>query len=100
MLQKVWSFLNRASVSFQVLSDLHLEINRQYLSYEIPVCAEHLILAGDIGRLTDYEDYRNFLQKQTARFKLVFLIPGNHEFYNGTFAAGLEKARQLEREPS
>ncbi|KAJ5945159.1 calcineurin-like phosphoesterase [Penicillium verrucosum] len=62
--------------------------------------AEYLILAGDIGRLTDYDDYRNFLQKQTDRFKLVFLIPGNHEFYNGTFTAGLEKARQLEREPS
>ncbi|KAJ5143447.1 calcineurin-like phosphoesterase [Penicillium bovifimosum] len=100
MLQKVSSFLNRSSVSFQVLSDLHLEVNRQYPSYEIPVCAEYLILAGDIGRLTDYDDYRNFLQKQTDRFKLVFLVPGNHEFYNGTFAAGLEKARQLEREPS
>lgn len=87
-------------MSFQVLSDLHLEINLQYPLYDIPVCAEHLILAGDIGRLTDYDDYRNFLQKQTDRFKLVFLILGNHEFYNGTFAAGLEKARQLEQEPS
>ncbi|KAB8238230.1 calcineurin-like phosphoesterase [Aspergillus alliaceus] len=100
MLQKVRSFLSRASMSFQVLSDLHLEINLQYPLYDIPVCAEHLILAGDIGRLADYDDYRNFLQKQTDRFKLVFLILGNHEFYNGTFAAGLEKARQLEQEPS
>ena len=99
MLQRLWSFFHRSSVSFQVLSDLHLEINRQYLSYEIPDCAEHLILAGDIGRFRDYDDYRSFLQKQTAQFKLVFLIPGNHEFYNGTFAAGLERARQLEREP-
>ena len=100
MLQKLWPFLHRSSVSFQVLSDLHLEINRQYPFYTIPVCAEYLILAGDIGRLADYDDYRNFLQKQTDRFKLVFLILGNHEFYHGTFTAGLEKARQLEREPS
>ena len=99
MLQ-VWSFLNRSPTSFQVLSDLHLEINRQYPSYEIPVCADYLILAGDIGRLTDYEDYLNFLQKQTNRFKLVFLVLGNHEFYNETFAAGLKKAKQLEQEPS
>ncbi|PWY80268.1 hypothetical protein BO94DRAFT_626077 [Aspergillus sclerotioniger CBS 115572] len=100
MLQKAYSLFNRSSVSFQVLSDLHLELNRQYSSYEIPVCAEYLILAGDIGRLTDYDDYRDFIQKQTDRFKLVFLVLGNHEFYNGTFAAGLEKAAQLEQEPT
>ncbi|PYI00411.1 calcineurin-like phosphoesterase [Aspergillus sclerotiicarbonarius CBS 121057] len=99
MFQQVWSFFHRSSVSFQVLSDLHLEINRQYPLYEIPVCAEHLILAGDIGRLTDYDDYRNFLHKQTEQFQWVFLVPGNHEFYNETFTAGLEKAKQLEQEP-
>ncbi|KAJ5106502.1 calcineurin-like phosphoesterase [Penicillium angulare] len=99
MFQKARSFFNRSSTSFQVLSDLHLEINRQYPSYEIPKRAEHLILAGDIGRLTDYDDYRNFLQKQTNQFKLVFLIPGNHEFYNSSFASGLERAKQLEQEP-
>ncbi|GKZ33892.1 hypothetical protein AbraIFM66950_003979 [Aspergillus brasiliensis] len=98
MLQEVWSSLNRSSASFQVLSDLHLEINQQYSSYEIPVCAERLILAGDIGRLTDYDDYRNFLQKQTERFKLVFLVLGNHEFYSETFDTGIERAKQLEQD--
>ncbi|PLN81955.1 Metallo-dependent phosphatase-like protein [Aspergillus taichungensis] len=100
MLKRVQFFLNQSSRSFQILSDLHLEINQQYPSYEIPVCAEYLILAGDIGRLADYDNYRNFLQKQTDRFKLVFIVPGSHEFYNRTFAAGLERARQLEQEPS
>ncbi|OJJ95467.1 hypothetical protein ASPACDRAFT_126885 [Aspergillus aculeatus ATCC 16872] len=103
MFQKVRSFFSKRSspsCSFQVLSDLHLEINQQYLSYEIPACAEHLILAGDIGRLADYEHYRDFLQRQTDRFKVVLLILGNHEFYTGPYAAGLEKARQLEQEPS
>ncbi|KAE8422440.1 hypothetical protein BDV36DRAFT_310845 [Aspergillus pseudocaelatus] len=60
---------------FQVLTDLHLEINQQYSSFEIPVCAKYLILAGDIGRL------------------LAFLTLGNHEFYNGTFAEGLRKGQ-------
>ncbi|KAE8356060.1 calcineurin-like phosphoesterase [Aspergillus coremiiformis] len=100
MFQKVRSLFNRPSLAFQVLSDLHLEINQQYLSYEIPACAQHLILAGDIGRLVDYDDYRDFLQRQTDRFHLVFLVLGNHEFYNGSFTAGLERARQLEQEPS
>lgn len=102
MFERILSVFDRpsTSTSFQVLSDLHLEINQQYLSFEIPVCAKHLILAGDIGRLVDYDNYRCFLQKQTARFELVFLVLGNHEFYNDTFAAGLQRARQLEQEPS
>lgn len=91
---------HRPSESFQILSDLHLEVGRQYSSYEIPVNARFLILAGDIGRLVDYDDYRSFLQKQTDRFQLVFLILGNHEFYAGSFTAGVEKAKQLQREPS
>ncbi|GCB19086.1 uncharacterized protein L509 [Aspergillus awamori] len=100
MLRKVWSSSYQSSVSFQILSDLHLEVNQQYSSYEFPACAEYLILAGDIGRLTDYNDYRNFLQKQTDRFRSVFLLLGNHEFYNETFDTGIEMAKQLEEDPS
>ncbi|KAE8378446.1 calcineurin-like phosphoesterase [Aspergillus bertholletiae] len=89
-----------ASASFQVLSDLHLETGPpQYASFEIPVRANHLILAGDIGRLADYDRYCNFIQKQTDRFALVFLVLGNHEFYHGSFAEGIERARMLEQEP-
>lgn len=47
----------------------------------------------------DYDNYRDFLRKQTDRFELVFLILGNHEFYSDSFAAGLQKARRLEPEP-
>jgi len=100
LFSRLWSFFSWPSVSFQVLSDLHLEINQQYQSYEVPPCADSLILAGDIGRLADYDSYRDFLQKQTQNFKLVFLILGNHEFYNGTYTFGIERARQLEQEPS
>ncbi|KAL4750532.1 hypothetical protein BDW72DRAFT_213292 [Aspergillus terricola var. indicus] len=99
MCEKV-HFLNEPRTSFQVLSDLHLEVNQQYLTFEIPLCSKHLILAGDIGCLLDYDNYLGFLQRQTDRFNLVFLVLGNHEFYHDTFAAGLQKARQLEQEPS
>lgn len=103
MFQKLRSLLSRPSapsVRFQVLSDLHLEINQQYSSFEIPVCANSLILAGDVGRLADYDGYLQFLQKQTEWFEAVFLVLGNHEFYKESFTAGLEKAKQLEQEPS
>ncbi|KAL4764523.1 Ser/Thr protein phosphatase superfamily [Aspergillus foveolatus] len=100
MFEKVHSILNKRPTSFQVLSDLHLEVNEQYLSFEIPLCSKHLILAGDVGRLMDYDNYLGFLKRQTDQFDLVFLVLGNHEFYTGTFTAGLQKARQLEQEPS
>jgi predicted phosphodiesterase len=58
-----------------------------------------LVLAGDIGRLVDYDDYRDFLQRQTERYEKVFLVVGNHEFYNTSFTTGLKKAKQLEKEP-
>lgn len=99
MFDKTRSICDKAT-PFQVVSDLHLEVNQEYLSFEIPVCAEHLILAGDVGSLVDYDHYCSFLQKQTERFKLVLLILGNHEFYNDTFAAGLQRAQRLEQEPS
>ena len=85
---------------FQVVSDLHLEINQQYPSFEIPVCAKYLILGGDTGRLVDYDKYLDFLRKQTAQFERVFLVLGNHEFYKDSFARGLERAKRLEKEPS
>jgi hypothetical protein len=100
MFEMVHSILNKPPTSFHVLSNLHLEVNEQYLSFEIPLCSKQLILAGDVGRLLDYDNYLGFLQRQTDRFDLVFLVLGNHEFYDGTFTAGLQKARQLEQEPS
>ncbi|KAJ5691649.1 calcineurin-like phosphoesterase [Penicillium malachiteum] len=96
MFQKARSFFTggrSSSASFQVLSDLHLEISQLYSSYEIPVCADHLILAGDTGRFIDYGDYYKPFQNSV-------LVLGNHEFYEGTQAERLEKAKQLEQEPS
>jgi predicted phosphodiesterase len=99
MAQYIRNLLSWPSVSFQTLSDLHLEINQQYSTYEVPVATNYLLLAGDIGRLADYDQYLAFLQVQTERFKLVFLILGNHEFYGESFDSALEKARRLEQEP-
>lgn len=85
---------------FQILSDLHLEVNQQYSSFDIPAHAKYLLLAGDIGRLADYTEYRVFLENQVSNFELVILVLGNHEFYNGSFESGLQAARRLEQEPS
>lgn len=82
------------------MSDLHLELNRQYATFDFPVTAPLLLLGGDIGRLVDYDMFLPFLARQTARYDKVFLVLGNHEFYEMTYEAGIEKAMELEREPS
>ncbi|MCJ1345505.1 hypothetical protein MMC31_003712 [Peltigera leucophlebia] len=99
-MQRIRSFWRREpSTSFQINSDLHLEVGQQYSSFQIPASAPYLVLAGDIGRLADYDSYLDFLRTQTEQFELVFLVLGNHEFYSSTFTAGLESAGKLEKEP-
>ncbi|KAM0300256.1 hypothetical protein ACHAPM_006567 [Fusarium culmorum] len=82
----------------QIMSDLHLELNRQYATFDFPVKATFLILGGDIGRMVDYDMFLPFLARQTARFEKVFLVLGNHEFYEMSYEDGISKARELEEE--
>ncbi|ROV94747.1 hypothetical protein VMCG_08897 [Cytospora schulzeri] len=89
----------RYQARIQVLSDLHLEFGLQYSSYDFPVSAPWLVLAGDIGRLIDYEAYLDFLSRQTERYERVFLVLGNHEFFGLDHQAGIEKAHELVVEP-
>lgn len=99
-MRSIRSLLPNFGLPFQILSDLHLEINQQYSSFDTPVSAPYLVLAGDVGRLIDYDAYLIFLKRQTDLFHRVFLVLGNHEFYGASFAAGVEKAERLEKEPS
>lgn len=89
--------------SFQIMSDLHLEISSgdsdQYLQFKIPPKAPYLILAGDIGLLVlQYDSYLSFLRRQTEVFEHVFLVLGNHEFYRAPRAEGLIAAEKMEEE--
>ncbi|KAB8074638.1 hypothetical protein BDV29DRAFT_156406 [Aspergillus leporis] len=90
-----------------LLSRSDVDPDEEDISSQTPLYFAAQIGHEDIVRLlhvhganVDYDDYRDFIQKQTNQFELVFLVLGNHKFYNGTFTAGLEKARQLEQEPS
>jgi Calcineurin-like phosphoesterase len=83
---------------FQILSDLHLEVGQQYRTFLISVHAPNLILAGDIGRLQDYEPLLHFLERQCANFERVFYVLGNHEFYGVSHDEGLQLADKLSQE--
>ncbi|PGH05956.1 hypothetical protein AJ79_06645 [Helicocarpus griseus UAMH5409] len=69
----------RKRICFQILSDLHLEV--------------------DIGRLADYEAFRDFLRSQCEKFKQVYLVLGNHEFFGVSRQEGLCLASTLPQEP-
>ncbi|KAL7933600.1 putative calcineurin-like phosphoesterase [Trichoderma chlorosporum] len=93
-------YTRQPQIRVQILSDLHLEIGQQYSSYTFPVTAPFLLLAGDIGRLIDYDEYVVFLKAQASRYTKVFLVLGNHEFYGLDYDSGIETARRLSEEPS
>ena len=63
----------------QYASDIHLECLKKIP--KIQVMADVLCLAGDIGYPFS-GIYKDFLIKMSTSFKKVFLIAGNHEYYN------------------
>jgi hypothetical protein len=66
----------------QYASDLHLEFSENVVGPAIlKPMAPVLALAGDIGR-PDKRPYRDFLKYCSSNWDAVFLVAGNHEFYN------------------
>lgn len=73
-------------MKIQYCSDLHLEFfqNKKYLEqHPIEPVGEILLLAGDICHFSEYAYEQAFFDVLSKNFEMVFLIPGNHEFYNG-----------------
>jgi hypothetical protein len=68
-----------STFTIQYMSDLHIEL-LQRIPVVIP-SAEYLALCGDIGNPYDMSYYR-FLRQVSQKFKRVFVIAGNHEYYN------------------
>ncbi len=65
--------------TLQYLSDIHLE----YLN-KLPVIQKtgsNLALCGDIGN-PHQRIYKDFLEKQAGQYEHVFLVAGNHEFWD------------------
>ena len=73
------------ATSIQLLSDLHLEMDRgcglDYETFHIQPKADILALLGDIGNIHEQRLF-TFLRQQTMQFKKVLYVLGNHEFYH------------------
>jgi predicted phosphodiesterase len=76
------------SMNIQYVSDIHLEFhdkkNRGQIQADMfvkPSGAPYLALCGDIG-IPELPAYKTFLEWCSPRWKKVFLVAGNHEYYH------------------
>lgn len=66
-------------MNIQIVSDLHHEYFKDIVN--IPKTANYIALLGDIGYPKN-DNYDEFLASLSSRYEKVFVIAGNHEFYN------------------
>jgi hypothetical protein len=84
--------------TLQYISDIHLEFRAQ--PFNLNPVAKNLALCGDIGYLGS-QRYQSFIKDCAEKFENVFVIFGNHEFYNllgenKTMGQKIEVAQELE----
>jgi len=91
--------VRHTTTKIQVMSDLHLELSEDYLSFTIPPRAPYLLLAGDIGRFSQQDRYIRFLRHQCTQFVHIYLVLGNHEFYGLSHEGGLKLAASIMEDP-
>ena len=75
------------TMKVQYCSDLHLEFweNRNFLK-ENPIVpsADILILAGDVMLFSEMYRHKDFFDFLSKSYKVVYWIPGNHEYYHSS----------------
>jgi hypothetical protein len=81
-LRHVFRAMSAASrLRIQYASDLHLELGDASFQHILKPVAPVLVLAGDVGR-PDMENYGSLLKYCSDNWDDVFVVAGNHEFYN------------------
>jgi predicted phosphodiesterase len=71
-------------VKIQIVSDIHLEFRGENFQKIIKPSAPILFLLGDIcacGTTDDFNIYKKFITFISTKFKYIFHVPGNHEYY-------------------
>ena len=74
-------------MKIQYISDIHLEFlcknTIKPFEYAFEPRTDICVLAGDIGNPFKSE-YKSFLLQTSKQFKKIFIIAGNHEYYDNT----------------
>lgn len=68
-------------MKFQFISDIHLESRKKIPIIEKIKDIDNLFLLGDIG-IPGTDIYVKFMDWCSKNYKNVFIIYGNHEYYN------------------
>lgn len=87
--------------TLQYCSDLHLEFpdNSAYLKeHPLEPKAETLLLAGDILPLSSLAKFDWFLDDLSEKYRKVYWIPGNHEYYHGDIGGRMGSFKEAVRE--
>lgn len=77
-------------MTFQYLSDLHLEFDDNYRfieKYPIDVAGDILLIAGDLIPFTRLDRTKHFFSFVAKNYEKTFWIPGNHEYYGSDIHA-------------
>ena len=74
-----------------LLSDLHLE--GQVLS-EL-TGSDVLLLAGDTAEVRNLPRYPSFFEEISEKFRDIFIIAGNHEFYGGSWETTIKTMQDV-----
>lgn len=101
------------TVRLQFCSDMHLEmpletkrfgehladcLNQEpFESNVLPQAGEYLALLGDVfngGKIKGGE-YTEYLKQQCKGYEAVFILAGNHEYYNAEYEAGRASLRNV-----
>jgi predicted phosphodiesterase len=83
-----------------IVSDLHVEFNGyKYQDLLQDSKAEVIIVAGDLGSMIRTATKIEF-HWLTSKYKKVYYVPGNHDYYGTTFVRGNEILNEREKELS
>lgn len=87
-----------SKINIQYISDIHLELlnddQTNFLTSLLRFRSKICVLSGDIGN-PFLPNYVNFLSHIHENFDKIFLITGNHEFYNNNIDNTIIKITEL-----
>jgi len=100
-LSTISQIMSKKAFKLRYISDLHLEF---YHIHKLPLpqiepesTTDCIALCGDIGN-PSFPNYKEFLSNMATKFSKVFLISGNHEYYqifNKNEKLDIDKTDQL-----
>jgi Icc-related predicted phosphoesterase len=94
-------------MKIRIISDIHLDyfpnrVNKHNHDHIIPICEDDrdsvLVLSGDLFSPMTYAEGVDFLRGVSDRFKRIYVVPGNHDFYHMCVFEGDQKWRGIMKE--